>query len=346
MSVPQVWQASRALAEVWQKSRLVNALRTQLPRNSSSSAGITEALRNIDAGSRFVSTEPLLPNKWELVAPQMPLVDSTTPGLAVFLTKMRPIGFAAETTTAWLRSRLPGYPMIPVPHLAVNTHLTAEEIWFGLLWRREALQAGLQFESSPRGVSELLGVDRQEYNHAALELAKALESTPEWLAFDGISRQIAAEDREQLAEARRKLKPLLSADAVSAHEPERGHRRYMYRKEQVAEAVEGLTGRAADFAQSFEAVSDLIDLVSLRVLGQLIAFGDPVQLTDVYELERKGHRITFQSTDPVPPAALIQIASPLTPDAAIVNNVSMYFEETGEMKSTYDARILSGFGTS
>ncbi|MDR7172537.1 hypothetical protein J2W56_006302 [Nocardia kruczakiae] len=344
MSTEKVWDATSSLAEIWQRSKTVQLLRSQLPTNNPSDHGIPEMLRNIDAGTQhLVFTEPLIPNKWGPMGAQLPLVDMRTPGGAEFLTKVQPVGFAAECNTAWLRSRVPGYPMIPVPQLAANTHLTSDEIGPGLGWRRQALQGGLQFESAPRA-AEILGVSRQDYDAAARELVHALQATPEWLMFGDTLETLTDADRQQLKDARQSLRPLLSAEAVNRHEPERMARRYDYRREQVSEVLSGLTGRANEFARSFDEVNDLIDLASLRVLGQLVAYGGPVDISNVEDLQRQDRVISFRSADPVLPGALIRIADPLTPDTAIVTGAGVYTEETGLVVDTYEAELLPGAG--
>ncbi|MFJ9365203.1 hypothetical protein ACIRRA_12385 [Nocardia sp. NPDC101769] len=319
-------------------------MRAQLPGNNSSANGIPEMLRNIDAGTQLISTEPLLTDKWEPTAAQLPLVDLQTPGAADFLTKVRVVGFAAENNTAWLRSRLPGYPLIPVPHLAANTHLTSPEVGPGLGWRRQALQAGLQYYPAPPGVPQVLGLQQQDHDRAARELAEALATTSEWLAFSELFATLTAADRQQLRDARQRLRPLVSAEAINCHEPERLMGRYYYRRERVADVVSELDGKAAEFTQSFENVNNLVDLVSLQVLGQLVAYRGTIDLTDFTNLERYGRKIRFRSSDLLRQAALVRIADPLTPDTAIVTAMKMYTDETGLMIQSYEAEVLSGAG--
>lgn len=344
MSTKEVWDAVRSLADVWRESEIIQQLRGQLPGNNSSTTGIPEMLQNIDAGTGLVSTEPLLTNKWVLVGAQLPLVNFETPGLAEFFSRMQPVGFAAECNTAWLRSRLPAYPLIPVPHLTLNTHLTSTEICPGLGWRREALQGGLQFESTPRGVAQMLGLAQGDHDQTARGLAHALEAAPQWRTFTEILSMLTEADRRQLKEARRILKPLLTTRAVDNHEPDQMLRRHGYRRDQVADVVNALDGRSRELARSFEEVSDLIDLVSLRVLGQLVAYKGPVEVSNVEGLEREGRIVRFRSADWIP-RGIVRIADPLTPDVAIITGISCHIEETGVMVNRYEAEMLLAAGT-
>lgn len=341
MTTADVWAATHDLAEQWRQSALIQRFAEQLPANNPSNNGIPEMLRNLDAGTQLVSGQPLIPNGWEAFAQQIPWVTLDVNGLE-FLASAQPIGFAAELQTAWLRSRLPRYPMIPAPHLAPDTHRTTFEIGRDLAWRREALQGGLQFEATPRGIDQLLGIEQRSYNQAIHALADALQGTDEWTSFASRSTELTGGSRRELVEARRRLRVLLSEAAVDDHEPTRMARREDYRRHQVATVISDLSDPAREYAAAFERVDELIDWVSLRVLGQAVAYGRPTRLTEVDEVEREGITIRFHSNTTFPRTALVQIDHPLVPDLAFVTGMSFHFDERGTNISKYEAKILAG----
>lgn len=342
MTTADVWVATRNLAEQWRQSALIKRFVDQLPRNNSANEGIPEMLRNIDASTAgSVSGQPLIPNRWEDFARQIPWVALDATGVG-FLAAARPIGFAAELQTAWLRSRLPGYPMIPAPHLAPDTHRTTVEIGMDLAWRREALQGGLQFEPTPRGIDQLLGIDQRSYNAVIHEVANALQGTREWMTFATQSTDLTEVSRRELVEARKRLRTLLSQAAVDDYEPERMARRNDYRRHQVAAVINELSDSAREFAAAFERVDELIDWVSLRVLGNLIAYGRPTVLRDVDEVECEGGILRFHSDDPFPRSSLVRIDHPLAPDPALVTSMSFYRDERGTAINQFEAKILTG----
>lgn len=336
-----VWFATHKLAELWRSSDLIQRFTAQLPSNNSATNGVPEMLRNINASTGLVSSQPLIPNTWEDFAQQLPLVTLDVVGVD-FLDAAQPIGFAAENQTAWLRSRLPGYPMILAPHLARGTHRTAPEVGRDLAWRREALQGGLQFDPNPRGISQLLSIGELPYNRAIHAVLNALQETKEWTEFSTYSMDLTEGSRRELAEARKRLHTLLSREAIDEYEPERMARREDYRRRQVATVVNDLSDSAREYARAFERVDELIDWVSLRVLGQFVAYGPPQFLTDAKEVERERGTIRFQSHTPFPQSSLVQINHPLAPDLALVTSMNFYSNERGAAVNKYSAEILAG----
>lgn len=99
------------------------------------------------------------------------------------------------------------------------------------------------------------------------------------------------------------------------------------------------SGRFGPYSLTLIVNNDLIDLVSLRVFGQLVAYSGPVDVSSVERLERRGPIIRFQSADPIGRAALIRVADALTSDVAIVTAISWYTEETGAMVNSYEAEV-------
>ncbi|ORI21525.1 hypothetical protein [Rhodococcus sp. 1168] len=341
MTTASTWAATRQLAEAWSRSPIVQDYTAQLPANNPSDRGIPEMLRNIDSSTGLVSHEPLIPNKWELMASELPFVDLNVRGGRQFLEDARPIGFAAERNTAWIRSRLPRFPLIPTPQLGRHTHRTSNELGQGLGWRREAMTGGLQLLSAPPGVSELLRIDKRSHDTAIVALADALADTPEWAKFAELSARLTPDDRRALSEARKTLTPLLCEAAVTAFEPDRMLRREQYRKDTVASVVDQLAGTPAEFALAFDEIDELIDLVSLSVLGQLIAYGGPRVIVDPQNLEREGQNLTFSSpTTSIGRAALLKFDDPMVADCVLVTGFSFHSDETGDVHDSYSAVIL------
>lgn len=341
MTTAAVWSATRTLAEQWRKSTLVQRFAEQLPANNPSDSGVPEMLRNLDAATGLVSHQPLIPNSWEAFAMQIPSATLNPAGQA-FLNSVQPIGFATHIQTAWLRSRLPGYPMIPTPHLSPGTHRTTPEIGRSLGWRREAIQGGLQFQATPQGVHQLLGIEQRSYSQAINALSDSLQGTAEWISYTRLSTDLTEASRLELRKARERLRTLLSSTAVDNYEPTRMARRESYRRRQVDTVINDLEESAKEYAIAFNRVDELIDWVSLGVLGQLVAYGQPVLMIDAREVEREGTRITFQSNSRIPRTALIQVNHPLTPELAFITGFSFHFDELGTNIMEIKAETLAG----
>jgi hypothetical protein len=228
--------------------------------------------------------------------------------------------------------------------LAPNTYRTTPEIGADFGWQREFLEARLELDRVPRGTDQLLGIDKSSYNDAIRAVANALQNTTEWATFATRASGLPVGARRELAEVRKRLHKLLSRTAVDAYDPERMVRREDYRRQQVATVIDELSESARDYAIAFDKVDELIDWVSLRILGQLVAYGRPTLLTDVEEVEREGDTIKFHSNTPFGRSALLKIDHPLAPDLALVTSMSFYHDETGTAINKFGAKILTGSG--
>ncbi|QDQ93038.1 hypothetical protein FND50_21295 [Rhodococcus sp. WB9] len=340
MTTTDVWNAIGHLADQWRQSALIQRFTEQLPRNNPATEGIPEMLRTIDS-TGFVSGQPLIPSSWESLAQHHPLVNVDAAGHE-FLVAAQPIGSAAAIQTSWLRSRLPGYPRIPAPQLAPNTYRTTPETGRDFGWLRDFLEARFELDRVPRGTDQLLGIDKRSYNDAIRAVANALQNTLEWTTFVAQASSLTVGARRELAQVRKRLHSRLSRAAVDEYEPERMVRREDFRRQQVASVIDELSESAREYAIAFEKVDELIDWVSLRILGQLVAYGPPILLTDVEEVERKGDTIKFQSNTPFGRSSLVQIDHPLAPDLALVTSMNFYHDERGTEINKFEAEILAG----
>jgi len=348
MSTIQVWNSVEKLASEWTKSPLVEQLTANLPANNHAGSGVPEALRNLDAGSGIVSTQPLLTAMWEPLAEGLPLVHLDLE-VRQFLRSVAPIGHALEVSVGWIRSRLPRYPLIPAPQLAARGYRRCEEYGARLSWRRQVLQAGLQFEPTPpKGMSTLLRLPTsEEINDATVALAAALAETEEWREFDRLSGELTDDDRLTLRQAVRRINELLAPDKVHEFEPERMARRERFRIDQVETVVQALAGRPKGFADSFRRVDDLIDLVAIDVLGQIATRGGPIQLDTVENLEIDGANIRFVNSSEtyLPAGSLARLPDPLVPEVIIVDSWAITSDPATGSVISHRARRLTGTET-
>jgi hypothetical protein len=345
MSTAEVWAAVQQLAAEWSKSPLVQRLAAALPPNDPPAGDLTTALQNMDAGlSGVVSADPLLTTMWEQLADQLPLV-TVTPEVRRVVRSLVPIGHAVEWSVGWLRSRIPGYPLIPTPQLAARGLRRCEEYGDRLPWRRQMIQAGLQYQPSPSGVvaRHLRLSSTAEIDTATVRLAGALSGAPEWQDFARLSSHLEHGDRVALRAARKQLTPLLTADAVDAFEPETMHRRQQFRRERTDEAIEALAGRPREFADAFARLDDLIDLVAINILGQLACFGTPMLVDTVEIVELTPDRIRFiDHTDSFPHlGALIRLSDPLARDVIRIDSIAMSSDQISQMVMSVGGQRLS-----
>jgi cell fate (sporulation/competence/biofilm development) regulator YmcA (YheA/YmcA/DUF963 family) len=347
MSTIQVWNSVEELASEWAKSPLVEQLTANLPANNPADSGVPEALRNLDAGTSIVSTQPLLTAMWEPLAEGVPLVQLDVP-VRQFLRSVAPIGHALEVWVGWIRSRLPRYPLIPAPQLAARGYRRCEEYGARLSWRGQVLQAGLQFESTPpTGMAALLQLPTSEgINDATVSLAAALADTEEWREFERLSAELNDDDRLALRQAIQRINELLAPAKVNEFEPERMARRERLRIDQVDAVIQTLGGRPREFADSFKRVDDLIDLVAIEVLGQIVTRGAPIELATVDDLEIDGANVRFVNSSQayLPAGSLTRLPDPLVPEVVIVDSWAITSDPATGSVISHHGRRLPGSG--
>jgi hypothetical protein len=345
MSTIQVWNGVEKLASEWAKSPLVEQLTANLPANNPADRGVPEALRNLDAGTSIVSTQPLLTAMWEPLAEGLPLVQLDIP-VRQFLRSVAPIGHALEVSVGWIRSRLPRYPIIPAPQLAAKGYRRCEEYGARLPWRRQMLQAGLQFQSiPPSGMGALLQLPTSDgITAATVSLAAALADTEEWRELERLSAELNEQDRLALRQAIQRINELLAPAKVNEFEPERMARRERFRVAQVDTVIQALGGRPREFADSFQGVDDLIDLVAIEVLGQIVTRGTPTELATVDDLEIDGANVRFvnSSKADLPAGSLARLPDPLVPEVVIVDSWAITSDPTTGSVISHRGRRLPG----
>jgi hypothetical protein len=135
-----LWQAVNDLSRTWADLPVVQRFAAALPRNASQrSTGIPGRLQEMEASGAQISAQPLrlsIPLRMMQHMPSLQTQPSPQewkawPELAV---RIEAVHWLA---VAWLRSRVPGYPNLPAPHLARGTPLTTIEFTDQLIWTRE-----------------------------------------------------------------------------------------------------------------------------------------------------------------------------------------------------------------
>ncbi len=298
----------------------------------------------LDAGTGLPSSMPFLNVGWEMMLVQLPGVSLTDP-VRNFLRQASAIGYGMEVIVGWVRSRLPMFPMIPVPQLASKAGRTSLEELRRMPWRRQMLQAGLHLRSVPP-IEMLRGLEIAETEslRAAIDgLVGALRASEEWVDFEKCARELHPEDKQILVEAKTEVNSLLSESRVGAYEPGRVARRGEFREETVRGVVERLTGRPRDFADAFSKVDDLIDLCVLELPGQIVSYGLPRRVDDAHEIEIEDGFVTFAELEAAAmskPGNLVVITDPLLKgDVVQVTKMTFSFGRAGN-KNSYGGRRL------
>ncbi len=338
MTTVAVWEALEALAAAWRRSRCVADMAEKLPPNCPAEK-LLPAVAKLEERGHMAESHPLQIYK---AFPHMGLpIDAAT---AKFMADSERLERSLVTTVCWIRSRLPHYPMIPAPHLAKNSFHMAAGVNFNVPWSKEALGAGFQFQSIPSQVDVIL---RASVGSEVAALAEQLVRTPQWLEFGEAFSCVDSEAKRELLDARKKIANRvqeLEAAGLLSDDP---RVTLNQRKAVTHEIVGELPANAKKFADAFSVVDDLINLVTVEVFSQLIAFGLPAVLSDAHDIEidpGPPPEARFDSAAPGHVSRLYWVDHPLIRDAVQMNQASLGTHVVHGTRLRYSGRILTGTG--
>lgn len=168
-----------------------------------------------------------------------------------------------------LRSRLPGYPFLRVPHLLPAGPLGGRDVEFGsYLWERGVRRMGLQ-------LVDTLPDANQQIQGAINGLARALSLTEEWEGFSSARARLDEDDKAALSEVGRWMTETIADERIE--EIRSLLARGAARRGVLGRAVARLPERARGYCLAFEQVNALIDAV-MCVAERVSVFGGPPRL--------------------------------------------------------------------
>ena len=353
MSRTELWKALRQQAQAWQTSAVLQRFISELPRNASQrSKGVPDLLQELQAGFSGFGSRPLRMASFLPMALSGPQFGEAKPDPALleqWTTAAQRVEAAHRETVAWLRARLPGYPIIPAPQLTPNSPLTTREFTWRLVWQPGEQSRGLQLLAGPPRVDALLGVSGQQarlVEETARAVAASLALTSEWQAFEEVTRSLDDKSRTALRSCRAAMRKRLAGQAVDEHEEKLALPRDEYRASVVADGVGRLEGSAHDYAVLFDAVDQLIEDAASDTFGQLLAFGPPEPVTGVAGLDfSPGTPRVVHFSVPgdlwLETGQLLWLDDALVPDAVMVIGMNISFDP-GEMSQRLTGRVLEG----
>lgn len=348
-----LWKAVAEQAAAWSALPVVRRFAVDLPRNASQrSRGLSGLLQDVTASGGTVAGRPLR------LGTDVPLMLSVMPGdaptvrpqvLQSWLYDANHVEGAHRVTVAWLRSRLPGYPLLPAPQLAPGTPLTTGEYTYRLSWTRDELAAGFQFQNPPSQAIELLGASAREVaraDEAARRVAVGLLETAAWQRLRNADAALSPAARAELVAARKVIAQASRPALVDAHEPVLAIRRDAYRQQVLADVLGTLVGAALEYAEAFDAAERLLELAASDVFGQLAAYR-PIVLTGVTDLaaggaERGTVEFTVEDTAYLDVGSLAWVDDPLCSDAVHLTGLSYSFDQAAGTRVRVTARVLGG----
>jgi hypothetical protein len=278
-----LWQAVNDLADEWSRSPTVQRFATVLREaRTGRAAGVARTIQEAHAAYGFMTDQPLRQASFLPIAEEF---DWGSNEARAFLVDATRVERAFFQTVLWLRSRLPGYPMLRLPHLVTGTALSNDEFTLGVPWLRQYMTSGIQYQAVPPGVpKELQLAERaQPLNDAAIQLSRALAVEPTWQRFAASQAALDDQARADLAEARRRARDRLAPAEIDAYEPNLTMRRHHYRQHVLSEVLQSLEGAARVYCDAFTSLLAVLELVG-DVFAQLVAYGPVVSIGGIEDL--------------------------------------------------------------
>jgi hypothetical protein len=358
-----LWRAVSDLALRWAASPVVRPFAVDLPRNADQRIeGIPGRLWEMELRGARISAQPLrLTRTIQLMQNMPPSTDSeAAPDPAkwkAWLDMAAAVEIAHGIMTAWLRSRMPGYPQLPAPQLAPGAPLTSGEWGQPYPWSRDEMRQGLQHRDPPPEITRRLGVTLPEERHitsATRTLGVALEGSVEWQRMGTAAYALTSPVRAELRQACRTVSERLSDAEVQKHR-QHADERSEYRATVLKEALAALSGPAAEYARSFEAANRMLEAAASNVFGQLAIYGQPTLVPAPQDIDLTpgihGQLVSFtrlatdsdQTPFHVEMGQLVWLDDDLVIDAIQIISSETSVSSIGE-RERYTGTILSGTG--
>jgi len=358
-----LWRAVSDLALRWAAAPVVRRFAADLPRNAGQRIrGIPGRLQEMEAGGARISAQPLRLTRTVQLMQNMPPspVSEAAPDPGkwrAWLGTAAAVEIAHGIMTAWLRSRMPGYPLLPAPQLAPGAPLTVGEWGQPYPWTRDERRQGLQFRDPPPEITRRLEVTlpgERQIIDATRALGMALQGSAEWQSMGTTADALTGTVRAELLRAGRMVSERLSDTEVQKHS-QRADERSEYRAAVLEEALAGLSGPAAEYTRSFEAANRMLETIAGDVFGQLAIYGQPTlvpapqdidltpgihgQLLSFTRLARDSNETPFH----LEMGKLVWLDDELIPDAVQITRGEISVSSIGE-RERYSGTILSGTG--
>jgi len=348
-----LWKAVAEQAAVWSALPVVRRFAVHLPRNASQrSHGLSGLLQHVEASGGMVASRPLR------LGTNVPLMLSVMPGgaptvrpqvLQPWLNDANHVEGAHRITVAWLRSRLPGYPLLPAPQLAPGTPLTTDEYTYRLPWTRDELAAGFQYQNPPSQAIELLGASAREVaraDEAARRVAVGLLETAAWQRLRDAHTALSPAARTELVAARKAIAEAARPALVDAHEPVLAIPRDAYRQQVLSDVLGTLDGAALEYAEAFDGAERLLELAASDVFGQLAVYR-PIVLTGVTDLAARDAEtgtveLTVEDIAHLDLGSLAWVDDPLCPDAVHLTGLNYSFDQAAGTRVRIIGQVLDG----
>jgi hypothetical protein len=182
--------------------------------------------------------------------------------------------FVLVEIVEFLRSRLPGYPNLPVPDLLPQSpRVENNGLWEARFpWEREMRQARLHLQSKPKLLALSLEPDDggEAMFEALTDIARALRASRAWTRFVEACHQLSSKDEQDAKVVRRAYRESMKGiDTVAG---QLVVRRQAMQHGELSRLKRDVTGALAEYYSAFDEVDGLIDATA-AVISHRVAHG-------------------------------------------------------------------------
>jgi hypothetical protein len=170
-------------------------------------------------------------------------------------------GGAFQVIIEFLRSRLPGYPGLRVPHIRPGSpHIFNDPFSIqGFPWDPELRRLGLQLQNPPDMAPLGAGTDCRALLTAVVT---GLEARPAWTRFAAAYASLSESDVRVLSELSRVFAARVTEEALTEAAGDYVLDRFQYRVATLLEVVTSAEGAVAEYLAAFEAVDEVVTVVA------------------------------------------------------------------------------------
>jgi hypothetical protein len=223
-------------------------------------------------------------------------------------------GVAFQVVVEFLRSRLPGYPVLRVPHIRRESPHVSHDPFFvaGFPWDLELRRLGLQLKEPP-DMTRVGAV--HDCRNLLWNLVRGLESRPAWRRFGTARDALTGADVDTLGRLGKEFAARLSDEAITAAAGHLLLSEFRYRKSVLCEVVASAEGAASEYLTAFQAVDELITFVASLV--ETLLTSDGLLTVQPYRMDvgsgvdlRPVELAIFGGAPHHPPGAILMVQAP------------------------------------
>ena len=240
-----------------------------------------------------------------------------------WLRDLNEVGGALTAAIEFIRSRLPGYPSLRVPHLRTGSPCTYADDFFvaGFPWDAELRRMGLQLQGPPP-VGQILE-SKTDFADLLNAAADELNASDASASFVDARTAMQPADWDQLREIGRDFAGRVTDDAVTAAAGDFLLPRFQYRSAILEQLVSEADGRAGTYMDAFEDLNKLLNVAGALVETTVVSAGllsvQPMQLVLGAGRElRPAYFVTLDADPFLHPGSIVYLAGP---DASVTGFV-------------------------